>query len=175
MDYLDLVKKNRRKPIAEAGDMPKRLRLNRGDIARILPHRGSMLLVDEITGIDLERGIITGSRYMDPEDPVFAGHFPGTPVYPGSLQVEMIGQLGLCLYYFITHSTDCLGPDATPVDVRATRVLGAQYAAPLTPGVQAEIVARKLDYDGFFATALGQVVADGTVTTAAALEVVFPD
>ena len=175
MDYLDLVKKNRRKPLAVPGEMPRALSLKKDGLRRILPHRGSMLLVDELTGIDLDRGIITGSRYMDPADPVFAGHFPGTPVYPGSLQIEMIGQLGLCLYYFLTHSTDRLGADAAPVDVRATRVLGAQYAAPLLPGVQAGIVAQKLDYDGFFATALGQVISEGTVTTAASLEVVFPD
>ena len=36
-------------------------------------------------------------RRIDPDDPIFAGHFPGDPVYPGMLQLEMAGQLGVWL------------------------------------------------------------------------------
>jgi hypothetical protein len=42
------------------------------------------------------------------------------------------------------------------------------------PESQALILAKKLDYDGFFGTALGQVVSGGKVCCTAVGEVVFP-
>ncbi len=85
----------------------------------------------------------------------------------------MIGQLGLCLYHFITRGSTIIGPDASSVDVRATRIIGAYYCAPLLPGTEVFLIARKLEYDEFFATVIGQTVADGRVCSVAAGEVVF--
>ncbi len=174
MDTEKLLKEHRKKPVALPEDMPVRTEIGREEIKRIIPHRDPMLLIDRITGLDLENGIITGERFLSPEDPVFAGHFPDFPVYPGSLEIEMTGQLGLCLYYFVQNKRTDIGGDAVPVDIRATRVLGAHYLAPLLPGTTAVIVAKSLDFDGFFAKAFGQVIADGTVCCTAIGEVVFP-
>ena len=174
MDTEQLLKQYRKKPVALPEDLPVRTAVGREGIRRIIPHRDPMLFVDKITGLDLENGIITGERYLSPDDPVFAGHFPDFPVYPGSLEVEMTGQLGLCLFYFVQNGRTDIGDDAEPVDIRATRVLGAHYLAPLLPGTTAVIVAKQIDYDGFFAKAIGQVIADGTVCCTAIGEVVFP-
>ena len=134
-----------------------------------------MLLLDRITGVDLENESISGIRRMDRDDPVFKGHFPEYPVYPGSLEIEMIGQLGLCLYHFLTRESPLIQEDARPVDVRATKVLGAYYLAPVVPGDEVIILARKLDYDGMFASIIGQTIVGDSVCCVAVGEVFFPE
>jgi 3-hydroxyacyl-[acyl-carrier-protein] dehydratase len=173
VDYEELVRKNRKRPLASASGMPASLDVGRAGIERIIPHRAPFLLVDRLTGIDLETGTITGERVLSPSEPVFQGHFPGYPLYPGTLQVETIGQLGLCLWYFLSQSRTSLGEDAAPVDIRATRILGAAFLEPVPPGARLELVARKIEHDGFFARVIGQVIVDSKVTCVAVGEVVF--
>ena len=174
IDYDNLLRRHRKKKVAEAADLPVAFDYGREDIKQIIPHREPFLLIDTLTGLDPEEGIIAGKRYLEPEEPVLEGHFPEYPVYPGSLQIEMIGQLGLCMHYFITNNTTSISPDATPIDVRATRVIGAYYLGPVLPGKEITIVARKLEYDEFFATMIGQTIVDGAVCSVVAGEVVFP-
>lgn len=173
MDYEEIVRKNRKRPIAVASGMAVSLDIGPAGIQRIIPHRAPFLLVDRLTGIDLEAETITGERVVPVSDPVFQGHFPGFPIYPGTLQVETIGQIGLCLWYFLSMGRTGLGADAAPVDIRATRILGAAFLEPVPPGARLELVARKIEHDGFFARVLGQVIVDGKVTCVAVGEVVF--
>jgi 3-hydroxymyristoyl/3-hydroxydecanoyl-(acyl carrier protein) dehydratase len=174
MDYDTVLRKHRKRQLADPASLPEELSYDRDWIKKIIPHREPFLLIDALTALDPENGIICGSRYLDPDDSLFEGHFPGYPLYPGSLQIEMIGQLGLCLYYFLTERRTSIAPDAQPVAVRATRVIGAYYTAPLLPGKEITIIAKQLDYDGFFGSVIGQTVSDDGVCCASASEVVFP-
>ncbi|MFA9476720.1 UDP-3-O-acyl-N-acetylglucosamine deacetylase [Phycisphaerales bacterium AB-hyl4] len=61
-------------------------------IARILPHRYPMLLVDRIVEIDGDRRAI-GIKNVTMNEPFFQGHYPGTPIMPGVLVVEAMAQL----------------------------------------------------------------------------------
>ncbi|MBU1080444.1 MAG: 3-hydroxyacyl-ACP dehydratase FabZ [Spirochaetes bacterium] len=61
------------------------------EIESVLPHRAPFLFVDEV---ESSGGRIAAKRLFRPEEPFFAGHFPGYPVVPGVLLVETLAQAG---------------------------------------------------------------------------------
>lgn len=65
---------------------------NINDIERMLPHRFPFLMVDKIMEIGEES--IVGVKNITMNEPIFTGHFPGNPVFPGVLQIEAMAQVG---------------------------------------------------------------------------------
>ena len=59
----------------------------------ILPHRYPILLIDRI--LELEPGKrALGYKNITNNEPVFNGHFPGNPLFPGVYMIEALAQLG---------------------------------------------------------------------------------
>jgi UDP-3-O-[3-hydroxymyristoyl] N-acetylglucosamine deacetylase/3-hydroxyacyl-[acyl-carrier-protein] dehydratase len=61
-------------------------------IEKMLPHRFPFLMVDKIMSIN--DSTIIGVKNITMNEPIFTGHFPGNPVFPGVLQIEAMAQTG---------------------------------------------------------------------------------
>jgi 3-hydroxyacyl-[acyl-carrier-protein] dehydratase len=67
--------------------------LNAKQIMEIIPHRQPILMIDQI--LELEPGKrVVGLKNISANEPVFAGHYPGNPIFPGVLIVEAMAQAG---------------------------------------------------------------------------------
>ncbi|MBN9309062.1 MAG: 3-hydroxyacyl-ACP dehydratase FabZ [Devosia sp.] len=61
------------------------------EILRHLPHRYPFLMIDRIIKIDGNESAV-GIKNVTFNEPMFQGHFPGEPVFPGVLIIEGMAQ-----------------------------------------------------------------------------------
>lgn len=104
-------------------------------IVKILPHRYPFLLVDRVVELDLEKGVITGTKNLTINEAFFQGHFPEAPLMPGVLILEALAQTGGIL----VHLRDNREKVAILLGVQ-----DAKFRRPVRPGdvlvLRAEIV-----------------------------------
>lgn len=136
--------------------------LDRAEVQARLPHRTPFLFVDEVHAIDDQRRFARARYTLSTDDAVFAGHFPGEPVWPGMLQVEAIGQLGVLLNLVDADE----GENEPPV---LTHVLGARFIKPIIPPAEVTIISTCWE-DGLFFTVVGQCLVGDTICSAAAVQ-----
>lgn len=170
-----LMRSGKRRRIYEPGPTTRDVEHGRAAIEKLLPHRDPFLFVDLITAVDLEQAALTARRVIAADDPLFEGHFPGHPIYPGVLQLETMGQAGICLTHFLRRNTVEVGPDTTPVDVRAFKIHSALFIEEIGPGDELTIEARLLSDDSMTAVCLGQLWRGPAIASLAVMEVYFVD
>ncbi len=94
------------------------------------------ILIDKLVEMDPGKRAV-GIRSFPPSEPFFMDHFPGFPIVPGVLQVEMIAQLGgKCIR--------SANPDILPI---LSSVKGAKFRNKIEPGdratIKVEVTVRK--------------------------------
>lgn len=116
-------------------------------------------LVDRIVTLEPSRRILA-SRFISPDEHYFADHFPGYPVVPGVLQVEMMAQAaGKCLMAGIKSTL-------WPV---LLQIRQATFRQSLRPGSNVTIEAVIESQNANTATAKGSLSVDGERVTEATL------
>lgn len=99
-------------------------------ILKQLPHRYPILLVDRV--LELHKGAsIRALKNVTINEPVFTGHFPHRPVFPGVLMLEALAQTAALLAFATLEVT----PDDQTVYYLAG-IDGARFKRPVEPGDQ---------------------------------------
>ena len=129
--------------------------MTREEIEQLIPHRDPFLWLDEI--VELTGTRIHARKLLTPDLPVFTGHYPSFPVFPGVLQLEAAMQAGAVLI----AKTATMPPGKVPV---ATRINNVQFRRMVRPGetLDIEVELTERVSNAFFLT--GKVSVGGQVT-----------
>jgi len=106
-------------------------------IMQMIPHRYPMLLVDKVRDI-VPGESCTGIKNVTMNEPIFTGHFPQKPVFPGVMIVEAMAQTSAIL---VMHT---MGQDAEGRLVYFMGIEEAKFRRPIVPGDQIHIKVQRL-------------------------------
>ncbi len=103
------------------------------EIQKILPHRYPFLLLDRVTELTPGK-YIEGFKNVSISEPVFQGHFPDHPIYPGVMIIEGMAQAGGVLAFKSLNDEDKKDIDKKVVYFMS--IDKAKFRSPVTPGDQ---------------------------------------
>lgn len=166
-EIVTMLRAAARRPLLGAAERRGGPTLDRRDVEGLLPHRGPLLLIDRIEHVDRTTATIVCRYDLERAAPILEGHFPGRPMWPGVLQVEAIGQAGVCLVRLLSDPPSPRSRGEAPRFV-LTHILGAEFVRPVTPTGDVQIVARA-SFDGLFVVLVGQCLQHEVVCCAAAV------
>jgi 3-hydroxyacyl-[acyl-carrier-protein] dehydratase len=128
---------------------------------------------------ELEPGVrCVAVKFVDPANPVFAGHFPARPILPGVFLIEAVAQAaGVMLGSVALQASTSAGESAKASTKERLALLAAvnrfKFLKPVSPGQTLRIETKKLTDAGKMALITGTVYVDGEIVASGELSVVL--
>ncbi len=142
------------------------------EIQKILPHRYPFLLVDRITELTSGESI-EAFKNISISEPVFQGHFPDHPIYPGVMILEGMAQAGGVLAF---KSMDEMSQEE--IDKKVVYFMSidkAKFRVPVTPGDQLIYKINVMKQKGPVWQLEAKAYVDGKVVAQAELKAMIVD
>ena len=137
--------------------------MDREGIMKILPHRNSMLLLDEVE----KDGEYAHGKYIVKGSEFFLdGHFPSAPIVPGVILCEIMAQSACILL------DGTIGSDKLPVYAGLDKV---RFKSPVRPGDTFETKCRITRSMGPFFFGEGEGYVDGKLCISASFSFCITD
>ena len=127
------------------------------EVLKRLPHRYPLLLVDRVKELVVDERIHAVKAVSFNED-FFQGHFPGSPIMPGVLQIEALAQAAGVL------AVESLGLAGSGKLVYFMAIENAKFRAPVTPGVLLDLEAEFVQKRARVCKFAGKASVEGKVT-----------
>ncbi len=136
--------------------------LNKEQVMKFLPHRDPFLFIDSVVEVKLPESLegqkgpfktsqLVGGKAIcnfkvDHSVKVLEGHFPGNPILPGVVQIEMMAQAAsfLCIHAISKPIEE------TKLDVQLISVESARFRKPVIPPMDLEVHATLTKTRGIF-------------------------
>ena len=127
--------------------------IERSEIETLIPHRSPFLWIDRVE--ELEPGVrCVAVKFVDPANPVFAGHFPAKPILPGVFLIEAVAQTAGVMLGSATQQVSAQIKRGVALLAAVNRF---KFLKPVTPGQTLRVETKKLT------EALQMVCIGGTV------------
>jgi 3-hydroxyacyl-[acyl-carrier-protein] dehydratase len=140
-------------------------------IQKMLPHRYPILLVDRVTQLSTGESIVA-YKNVTVSEPVFEGHFPGQPIYPGVYIIEGMAQAGGLLAFASMPDED---KDMEGKIVYFMSIDKAKFRVPVVPGDRLEYRLNVIKHRGDIWVLAAKAYVDDKLVAEAELKAMVAD
>jgi len=141
------------------------------EIQEILPHRYPFLLVDRVISLNVGEDIVS-FKNVSISEPVFEGHFPGHPIYPGVMILEGLAQAGGLLAF---QSMGLSKEEVKNKVVYFMSIDKAKFRKPVRPGDRLEYRVSVIKRKGAIWMLSGKAYVDDVLVSEAELKAMVVD